>query len=716
MDDLTAAVIVQSPNFFGIVEQVKAAAEIAHTPRRAAGRGVHRGGVARDCWSRPRDADIVAGELQSFAISPSYGGPYAGIIATKEKFIRQMPGRLVGQTMDSRGNRAFCLTLSTREQHIRREKATSNICTNQALIALMATVFMTVYGKQGLRELAEQNLAKAHYLAGKADAALQRAVLQRVRGAAEGKTPEEINKALLKKKIIGGLPLGRFYPELADCMLLCATEMSQARTWTRSDSDRAAAERGGAGMIKKVRHHISQNEALLFERSSPGKKAYQLPELDVPRGRCRRSAGRGQRARARSKAFPEVSEVEAIRHFTRLSTWNYAIDLRHVPAGLLHHEVQPARSTKLVARTEGLAWAHPYQPEALSQGCMEVMARAGSGAGRDHRHGRRHAAARRRRARRADRHPADPRAARKARQPAQEDPDSRFGARHQSGHRRHRRLRGGEHQVQRAAACSTSARWSSIVNEDVAGADGDQSEHARRVRRRTSCRSPRSCTQKGAHALHGRRQHERAGRHRAARRFRRGRDAPQPAQDLLHAARRRRSGRGSGGGEEGARAVPARAAAEARRARSGPGTTSASTPSAACRRSTAISACWCARWPTSWRTAATDCATPRMDAVLNAIYIRKQLEPYFDLPYQAPNMHEVVFSDDRQAKLGVRTGDIAKRLIDYGFHPVHRQLPADRARRAHDRADRDRRQAGDRSVHRRHDLDRQGDRRPIRSS
>ena len=134
------------------------------------------------CWSRRRDADIVAGELQSFAISPSYGGPYAGIIATKEKYIRQMPGRLVGETKDSRGNRAFCLTLSTREQHIRREKATSNICTNQALIALMATVFMTVYGKQGLRELAEQNLAKAHYLADRRAPRVHRAVLQRIRG------------------------------------------------------------------------------------------------------------------------------------------------------------------------------------------------------------------------------------------------------------------------------------------------------------------------------------------------------------------------------------------------------------------------------------------------------------------------------------------------------------------------------------------------------
>ncbi len=221
-----AAVIVQSPNFFGIVEDIREAAEIAHR-HGALLVFVFTEAVSLGLLKPPREADIVAGELQSFAISPSYGGPFAGIIASKDKFIRQMPGRIVGETKDTRGNRAFCLTLSTREQHIRREKATSNICTNQALIALMATVFMTVYGKQGLRELAEQNLAKAHYLGGQLPLRFSGPYFNEFAAVPKGQSAEALNTALLNEKIIGGLPLKRFYPELEDAVLLCATEMSK---------------------------------------------------------------------------------------------------------------------------------------------------------------------------------------------------------------------------------------------------------------------------------------------------------------------------------------------------------------------------------------------------------------------------------------------------------------------------------------------------------
>lgn len=234
LDDQTAAVIIQSPNFFGVVENVKATVELAHKHgalliynfTEAASLGL---------LEPPTQADIVCGELQSLAISPSYGGPFVGVIATKEKFIRQMPGRLVGETKDSNGNRAFCLTLSTREQHIRREKATSNICTNQALIALMATVYMGLMGKEGLRELAVQNLSKSHYLAGKLPQKFSGKFFNEFVATTNGVGPEQINQKLLAEKIIGGLPLGKFYPELEGCVLLCATEMSK-----REDMDAVA--------------------------------------------------------------------------------------------------------------------------------------------------------------------------------------------------------------------------------------------------------------------------------------------------------------------------------------------------------------------------------------------------------------------------------------------------------------------------------------------
>jgi glycine dehydrogenase subunit 1 len=157
------------------------------------------------------------------------------VIACKEKLVRQIPGRLVGETKDKDGRRAFCLTLATREQHIRREKATSNICTNQALIALMATVFMSVYGKEGLRELGTQNLSKAHYLSGKLKNRFSGPFFNEFVAEAGSKEIAEINHALEAKKIIGGLPLGRFYPELKNTVLLCCTEMTK-----RADMDQVA--------------------------------------------------------------------------------------------------------------------------------------------------------------------------------------------------------------------------------------------------------------------------------------------------------------------------------------------------------------------------------------------------------------------------------------------------------------------------------------------
>jgi len=178
----------------------------------------------------PRQADIIAMEAQSFGVPLGFGGPYCGVIATREQYVRQMPGRLVGQTTDKNGKRGFVLTLATREQHIRREKATSNICTNQALIALMANIFMTIYGKVGLRELAKQNLAKAAYAAqqfGKhAKVLFSGAPRFNEFVVQTSEDPYAINGRLLERKIVGGLPLKKFYPEFGNAALWCCTEMT----------------------------------------------------------------------------------------------------------------------------------------------------------------------------------------------------------------------------------------------------------------------------------------------------------------------------------------------------------------------------------------------------------------------------------------------------------------------------------------------------------
>jgi glycine dehydrogenase subunit 1 len=240
LNDQTAAVAIQSPNFFGCLEDIPAAAEAAH----ACGAlliNVITEGVSLGLLRPPAEADIVAMEAQSFAMPPSYGGPWVGVIASKEKFVRSLPGRLAGQTTDKDDRRGFVLTLATREQHIRREKATSNICTNQALCALAATIFLSVYGKQGLRELAEQNLAKAHYLA---DALAKLKGVKRAFAApffnefvvaVEGDAVR-VHKRLLEKKMVAGVELGRWYPELKNHLLLCVTETAR-----RADLDRFTA-------------------------------------------------------------------------------------------------------------------------------------------------------------------------------------------------------------------------------------------------------------------------------------------------------------------------------------------------------------------------------------------------------------------------------------------------------------------------------------------
>ena len=228
--DQTACVMIQSPNFFGTIEDVAAVAELAHKKGALLVVSIAEA-VSLGIVKPPVEADIVAMEAQSFGVALSFGGPYAGVIATKEKFVRQMPGRLVGQTVDKQGRRGFVLTLSTREQHIRREKATSNICTNQALVATMATIFMTIYGREGLKELAMQNLAKAAYAAGEfgKTAKLLFAGAPRFNEfvVQTSGDPYAINEKLLEQKIIGGFPLKKFYPELGNAALWCCTELTK---------------------------------------------------------------------------------------------------------------------------------------------------------------------------------------------------------------------------------------------------------------------------------------------------------------------------------------------------------------------------------------------------------------------------------------------------------------------------------------------------------
>jgi len=231
LDDSVAAVVVQSPNFFGTIEDTAVVSDLSHQHGAVSIVGICEA-VSMGILRPPRDADIVAGEAQSFGVPMSFGGPHVGFMATREKYLRQMPGRLVGMGSDHQGRRAFVLTLATREQHIRRERATSNICTNQSLCALMATIYLATLGPAGLRKVAEQNIQKTDYAVQRIQTRTRHKVLFPgprfnelvVQFAGTG---VDVQQRLLRKNIIAGLPLHGTHPELGNAVLVCVTETTR---------------------------------------------------------------------------------------------------------------------------------------------------------------------------------------------------------------------------------------------------------------------------------------------------------------------------------------------------------------------------------------------------------------------------------------------------------------------------------------------------------
>lgn len=241
--DSTACVIVQSPNFFGIIEDLKKIGNVVHENNSIFAASVLEP-ISLGLLKPPGSlgADVVVGEAQALGNPLNFGGPHLGFIATKSDFLKKIPGRISGLTVDTSGESGFILTLQAREQHVRRERATSNICTNQALNALSATIYMALMGKQGLSKVAEICAQRAHY------ASDRLAEIDGINRRFEAPffnefviecpiPPKELNKMLLKKNIIGGYEIGTFYEELDSCLLFCVTEKN-----TKEDIDKLASE------------------------------------------------------------------------------------------------------------------------------------------------------------------------------------------------------------------------------------------------------------------------------------------------------------------------------------------------------------------------------------------------------------------------------------------------------------------------------------------
>jgi glycine dehydrogenase subunit 2 len=423
-------------------------------------------------------------------------------------------------------------------------------------------------------------------------------------------------------------------------------------------------------MITKVRPHLSQNESLLFERSSPGKKAYQLPDLDVPLVDPAESLG-AENVRSEIPGFPEVSEVEAIRHFTRLSTWNYAIDYGMYPLGSCTMKYNP-RINELVARIEGLAWAHPYQPEALAQGSMEVMARLEAALAE---------------ITGMDAVTLQPAAGahgeltgillirallEKRGNPRKKIliPDSAHGTNPATA-----AIAG--YAVENIKSSATGvldvSALAQLVDRDVA-ALMVTNPNTLGVFEENIMQAAEILHAKGAMLyMDGANMNALVG-------------IARPGDfgvDVLHLNLHKTFSTPHGGGGPGAGPVAVKKPFEPflpvpRLKRSG----KKWAYDYRRKRSIGRVRAFYGNFGVLLRALAYILAhggpglrNATVDAVLNAVYIRKKLEPYFDLPYASPNMHEVVFSDERQAKLGVRTGDLAKRLIDYGFHPYTVSFP-----------------------------------------
>ena len=230
LEEDTACLIVQQPNFFGYLEDMQTLSNIAHDA--GALLVVSVDPVSLGMFNPPSEygADIVVAEGQGIGVPMSYGGPYVGIFACRQEFVRQMPGRIVGKTLDTHGKEAYVLTLQAREQHIRREHATSNICTSVALISLMTTVYLACMGKQGMRKVAELCYHKAHYAASLIENIPGFSIIESGNGVFFREftvrcpiPPEEINQLLLEKGIIGGLDVSNY---LENALLLCVTEMN----------------------------------------------------------------------------------------------------------------------------------------------------------------------------------------------------------------------------------------------------------------------------------------------------------------------------------------------------------------------------------------------------------------------------------------------------------------------------------------------------------